>query len=348
MVRRLFWSVGLAALCFEAQSLQVHTEVTSRGNASLACDNLERAESKDDLHVVYSTNLGEVEGLKASLASLACTAKTPQALTVHVLIQQKFQKYFKAAFGIPAPCDGRRTANGVVVRLHTIDKLPIIKPPGQRGLLAVENFARFYLHKLIHAKVAIYLDSDTIIKADLSPLRDQLLQSGKTAGFVERESPQGPMLLKEFLRSPKFCHWPAKRRWDLLGQRPAYNIGVFAANLERWSQMQVARRVESLIAQNGKCRLKLWTGVTQPPMLLAFFDHPKGPDDFVVYNSTWNAVDLGWRKKLERKELAGKNVLHWNRLGKPWKLKGALYQDLWKPDRQRFEHLFTQGCSKIH
>lgn len=320
----------------------------SPGDLGVSCNDAHpNADSPDMLHVVYASDVQQVEGVQASVASVVSSAAKPEELTIHIMVQNKFAKEFKERFGLHPICQGTVTVTGVLIRVHSVDpkliEKAIAKIPQnvkkERGAIdVIENFARFYMHKVLpdKAQVVVYLDADTIVQADLAQLRNQLLQSGKTAGFVKRST---TVLMEMFLRTPKDCEWEGRARWKRLMKRSAYNVGVFAVNLQRWQETHALERVEAIIAAHNRCNGRLWVGGSQPPLLLAFLDHPEDqPDDFVVFDSAWNAGDLGWKKDLNKGKLSTKSVLHWNGNKKPWK-EGGLYQDLWLPHRQRFDSL---------
>merc|ERR1712178_352409 len=96
-------------------------------------------------------------------------------------------------------------------------------------------------------------------------------------------------------------------------KKPAYNVGVFAVNLERWHRFRYYEKVENLVAQHNKCNGKLWIGGSQPPLLLALLNHPSDEkEDFIVFPAAWNGDGLGWRKGIPADKLKKKYVLHWN------------------------------------
>ena len=46
--------------------------------------------------------------------------------------------------------------------------------------------------------------------------------------------------------------------------------------------------------------------------------------DFMIFDATWNAVDLGWRENMAVETLASKFILHWNGKRKPWHEAGVV------------------------
>merc|ERR1711974_87865 len=109
--------------------------------------------------------------------------------------------------------------------------------------------------------IVIYLDVDTIVQADPTILRDTLLASNKTVGFVKRSD--FPMLKIIY---PSDCTlprnhlklWTWRRR---LRREVAYNVGVFAVNLGRWKRLGVARLVEALVQMQIHSLVRMATRV---------------------------------------------------------------------------------------
>lgn len=313
------------------------------GGAGECTDSHPNADSPGMLHVVFASDISQMEGVQASVASIVASTAAPEELTVHILVQRKWAKEFKESFGLRPECQGTVTVTGVLIRVHEIDGQLILRSVAkvpkhllkQRGAIdSVENFARFYMHLVLEHTVVVYLDADTIVQADLAELRKQLLASGKTIGFVARKD----IRMEKFLRKSKHCDVRIPN-YNKLFSMTAYNVGVFAVNLQRWSEQRVAERVEDLVSQHNACGGKLWDGGSQPPLLLAFLSRPAGaPEDFIVFDEAWNTGDLGWRRNLEEKKLRTKYVLHWNGNQKPWKENG-LYRNLWLPHRAKFNSL---------
>jgi len=303
------------------------------------------ADSPDMLHVVFASDENQVEGVQASVASVVSATASPEELTIHIIVQGQSLSTFKARFGIRPDCHATVSVTGVLIKVHAVDGQLIEKAVAkvssnlrkERGAIDTpENFARFYMHLILERAVVIYLDADTIVQADLAELRKQLLASGKTIGFVSREN---EVKMDKFLRKPKGCSAQLGASWKTLMSLQAYNVGVFAVNLQRWKDQRVVERVEELVRQHNRCGGKLWVGGSQPPLLLAFLNLKQGEDkDYIVFPPEWNYGDLGWRTTMSASKLKSKKVLHWNGNKKPWNPDG-LYTELWQPHFQRFDSL---------
>mmetsp|Transcript_38911 Transcript_38911/g.70184 ORF Transcript_38911/g.70184 Transcript_38911/m.70184 type:complete len:827 (-) Transcript_38911:39-2519(-) len=330
----------------EAEASEAVSSDDVSGSGDADCQDVHpNADSPDMLHVVFASDASQLEGVQASVASIVESTATPEELTVHIMVQGKWLTDFKEKFGIGTECSGTVTMTGVLIKLHAVDgqlieravakvSKSILKERGQ--IDTVENFARFYMHLILDGKVVIYLDADTIVQADLADLRKQLLESGKTVGFVAREH---PVKMDKFLKKPKDCSFQLGAKWSKLTSLPAYNVGVFAVNLQRWKDQRAAERVEELVRQHNRCGGKLWVGGSQPPLLLAFLNlKPGETEDYIVFDAAWNYDGLGWRKDIKKEKLKTKKVLHWNGNRKPWNSDG-LYKDIWAPHRSAFDSL---------
>ncbi|CAJ1440239.1 unnamed protein product [Effrenium voratum] len=303
------------------------------------------ADSPDMLHVVFASDANQAEGVQASVASVVSSTASPDELTIHIIVQGKSLNDFKARFGIRPECQATVSVTGVLIKVHSVDGQLIEKAVAkvssslrkERGAIDTpENFARFYMHLILERAVVIYLDADTIVQADLAELRKQLLASGRTIGFVARDH---EVKMDKFLKKPKGCSAQLGASWKKLISLQAYNVGVFAVNLQRWKEQHVAERVEELVTQHNRCGGQLWVGGSQPPLLLAFLNLKQGEEkDYIVFPAEWNYGDLGWRTNLAQAKLQSKKILHWNGNRKPWTSDG-LYKEVWLPHRQRFDSL---------
>jgi lipopolysaccharide biosynthesis glycosyltransferase len=228
----------------------------------------------DALHVVYSADVRMIKGLQASMSSAITSASDPAQLVFHVLVQAERKPDFAKAFGLPEDCSATVTPKGTQIQFVGFEEKDLHNTVAaisqgirsERGALdSVENFARFYMHRLVPGvEVAIYLDADTIVQRDLRHLRTTLLTSNKTVGFVAR---------------PEWDHATMRGQLNLsagtwsteLLDTTAYNAGVFAVNLKRWAEHGISERIDKLVHRHNECGGKLWLGGSQPPMLLAFF-----------------------------------------------------------------------------
>jgi len=326
------WQGGDILFCISGCLTSSHASVPAR----LADQG--RAFHDTKTHVVYSGDEDVVEGLKASIASCIYAADTPSDLVIHVMVQGKLIKGIQKALQMDA--NKRKTSSGAVIELHEIPAHLVQHDRGEmqaqirreRGQLDdPEVYARVYMDQIVpHVGVAIWLDADTIVRKDLRELQQRLLGSGKTIGFVNRATKMYP----DFLTGK--CMPLMGVSWQRLKNLTAYNTGVFAVNLRRWADAKATSRFEELVRLQNDCPGGLWKGGSQPPLTLTFQLHRHGEeDDFILFEEEWNSLGLGMRSI---SSVVGKNVLHWNGLGKPWKRNG-LNKAIWQDYRHRYDDL---------
>lgn len=321
--------------------------------ANLTCiepDSMMPAEDANGLHVVYACAPDQIAGLQASIASVIASSMAPRRVTVHLLVLEELLEDFLGDFGLPieadvAPCLATMLLGGSRVRIHPINRTLVSRAVAhvpqkvlvERGAInSVENFARFYMHVILEHTIVIYLDTDTIVQADLFRLQQLLSESGQTIGFVARE---GNVTMDNFLRSPQVCdvtEYSALSDWSALRSKPAYNVGVLAVNLKRWAALRVTQRIEALVTLHNACDGGLWIGGSQAPLLLVFLSVQKGSlPEYTVFDAAWNGVDLGWKTDIGSEALGEKLVLHWNGKHKPW-LDIGLHREVWMTHCQHF------------
>lgn len=284
------------------------------------------ADSPEMLHAVWAPDISQLEGVAASVASVVASTTSP--LTVHIVVRQKFLGGFKERFGARGECRSTVTTGGVLIRIYGIDAQLGQRPVAQTLLKqrGPENFARFYMHLVLERTIVIYLDADAIVQADLGQLRKELKASGKTIGFVNRTSSAKMEQLVGSEKALRVCGLEVPEMAKLMSAT-AYDVGVYAVDLQRWADAGVSRRVEELVAQHTACGGKMWIGGSQPLLLLAFFARkPDEPEDFTVFE---NVGDLGWRDDPKEKALRTNGNL------KPWN-EGGLNASRSRPHRDRF------------
>lgn len=306
------------------------------GGAPLCHDGEDAGADPDLLHVVYACDLKQMVGLQASVASLLASTSEPSRLTVHIIVSNDGAGELASAFGVWFPCLSTRTSNGAIVRLHVVDDKMFEQGMAEvsssdlalgGALNSAENFARFYMHLLIkNLPIVIYLDADTIVQSDLGQLRTELRESGGTVGFAERSPPEtlGYMLKA----SPGCSH--GQIRSDA-NSKKLFNVGMVVIDLKRWKEQGYAETIEGYVQSHNECSTGLWRGGSQVPMLLALQNKPRDePDDFAVFDSSWNTVGFGWNTTYYHEDIRNAKVLHWNGAEKPWKASG-LYRSTWQP-----------------
>mmetsp|Transcript_2349 Transcript_2349/g.4965 ORF Transcript_2349/g.4965 Transcript_2349/m.4965 type:complete len:371 (-) Transcript_2349:176-1288(-) len=319
-----------------AQAAHIHEHQTS-----LAPCPKEPADEEDRVHVIFSTNLNQVEGLLACTASAITATSVP--VTFHIAVQEEPLPTFKRKLGMRQECQTMRGPKGSFIRFYLIDPSKVVvEPDGHRGrpdYAVVEMYARLHFHNFIGPITAIYLDVDTIVQGDLKLFWDAFVASGKTLAFVEYSGQQHPVRLH-----PEVCplRFPPHTDVAALLREHEYNNGVYAVDLARWSARNISGLVEDFMAQQNACKEYAYDGGSQVPMNLAFLARPKDEEpDYIVVDSSWNFVHVGV-KPFPRHILRRAGIIHWTGTRKPW-LENGLAKDVWRAHRHAFDAMFLSG-----
>jgi len=323
--------------------LQIGHEALEPLTGARCFDGQEIAADPATVHVVWASNHGQAEGLKASIASAINATSSP--LVAHVLVQRGKAKSFGHFFGIAAGCRSARLGARGVLQLHAFDAdvvadtRPDPNTKWKWRLDVVENFARFHMHTLIpNMKVVIYLDADTIVNADLTVLRDEFAASGSTIGFAQLP---GVFMGRALSGSPA-CNFTTPEKWEELRKLPSYNAGVFVVDLERWARHHVLEHIEDLVRKQRACHEgELFAGGSQLLLLMALYTAKDGlAQEIAEFEGSWNLAGLGYRTKCGNCTLEHGNILHWSGAAKPW-LPDGLYRHMWQPHREHYDELIA-------
>eukprot|EP00428_Durinskia_dybowskii_P046572 CAMPEP_0170353380 /NCGR_PEP_ID=MMETSP0116_2-20130129/78006_1 /TAXON_ID=400756 /ORGANISM="Durinskia baltica, Strain CSIRO CS-38" /LENGTH=283 /DNA_ID=CAMNT_0010607315 /DNA_START=156 /DNA_END=1004 /DNA_ORIENTATION=- len=251
---------------------------------------------EDRVHVIYSTNMNDLEGLLASVSSAVRSTSLP--VKVHLLVREELAPAFKREFGITPDCQAKLGAKGSMAIIHLIDGVKVrwtkLGYDRRAGLNTAEAYARYYAHNMMERTVAIYLDVEH-----------------RTIGSRLR---------------PKVCalKFPDGTDMENFLRQPEYNNGVFAVDLQRWAEKNITMRVEGFVAQQEACNHSAYEGGDQVPMLLAFLARPKAEvPEYAILNASWNTKDLGYKLKMDPNIPRQGKILHWNGRRKPWQGSGG-------------------------
>eukprot|EP00933_Yihiella_yeosuensis_P053019 TRINITY_DN5116_c8_g1_i1.p1 TRINITY_DN5116_c8_g1~~TRINITY_DN5116_c8_g1_i1.p1 ORF type:complete len:403 (+),score=57.43 TRINITY_DN5116_c8_g1_i1:154-1362(+) len=326
------------------------------------CSNgLHDAKDPKMVHVVYSADQHQIEGLKASMASLILASSNPALLTIHLLLRPELLSYMQDVLKIPRHCNSIiNDKTGTLIRLHQLDLHRIEKTVTHvpsKAKRNPENYARFFMDTVIDPNlVVIYLDADTIVRTDLGFMKDQLISSGKTVAFVDRATTVSDYKFSYFMISPDHCNADLGTPWEELSKKTVYNVGVLAVDLKRWKEAKALDRVQKVIDLHNNCPGDgfLRNTGSQLPLVAAFVSHPQDEqDDYIVVKSAFNVDGFG---KHDVREIAPTlrfdhlldptgTILHWTGPGKPW-LPNGFNQKLWKPYREQFSSVFQEELSQ--
>lgn len=250
-------------------------------------------EGKLDLvHVAYSSNARQFPGILLSITSLARHTKNPDMIVIHMIVSdedresaRELERCYYRGF------DERRALPKLV--LHTLHPLGFsLGSIGHRwrpDLLAQPHtFVRFYLHEYLPlAPRVIWLDSDTIVRADLTPLYRMKMQHPIAAALESGQKKKGRLFL-------------AKKWLNQSNESLEWNTGVVVFDLDRW-------RSENITAE-----CEMWTirvrGVAgdQIAMNLALYDRIDTITDWRWNLRGWNSMRPPWFC------LEPAKILHWS------------------------------------
>jgi len=298
------------------------------------------------LDVAWASDEHQIGGLKASLASAIEAVEGP--VRAHVMVLRSELPRFEKLFGIRPGCLSVEAATDkAVVILHPFDadlvnkSVPMLPPSllnERGGLDAPEQAVRLYMHQLFEgSKYVVWLDCDTIVRKDLTPLRTKLAESGRTIGFADRWKRKS---LHKMMNTSNPCNFEPELFEGLLNFSN-YNSGVYVVNLDLWARNGIAERIEDFVSKHNACGGRLWYAADQVPLLMSFFlPVLKGEaEDFSVFGATWNVDGFGCREEVEPERIELAHVMHWTGAHKPW-LADGWHRQLWLPHLERFSDLF--------
>ncbi|KAG8468544.1 hypothetical protein KFE25_013627 [Diacronema lutheri] len=202
---------------------------------------------------------------------------------------------------------------------------------GTQRLTSAYNWFRWYAHLTLgaHARKFVYLDCDTLVRADVAALADIELASS-TYGRAAIGAVFTPQPLRAFLcqRTRTIQKWalvrPDRTRVPLLSDEVhALNAGVLVFDADEWARQRTLEvwHALQLRSRAGGC---LWKIAGQPELQLIFGER------IAQLDPRWNHGWLGSTAWLLRERgdafvrewahaaAAQAYVLHWNGPLKPW------------------------------
>ncbi|MCO5584562.1 hypothetical protein L7F22_038492 [Adiantum nelumboides] len=197
--------------------------------------------------------------------------------------------------------------------------------------LSMLNHLRFYLPE-IYPKLdkILFLDDDIVVQKDLTSLWSIDLH-GNVNGAVETCGEtfhrfdkylnfSNPLIANNF--NPNACGW-------------AYGMNMF--NLKEWKRRDITSIYHRW--QNLNEQRDLWKLGTLPPGLITFYNltHP--------LDKSWHVLGLGYDPHIEREDIEGAAVVHYNGNMKPWlDLSMSRYRPYWTK-YVNYRNLFLQQCN---
>ncbi|XP_051139099.1 polygalacturonate 4-alpha-galacturonosyltransferase-like [Andrographis paniculata] len=196
--------------------------------------------------------------------------------------------------------------------------------------LSMLNHLRFYLPQ-VYPKLdkILFLDDDIVVQKDLTGLWAVDLH-GKVNGAVETCGESfhrfdkylnfsNPHIARNF--NPNDCGW-------------AYGMNIF--DLKEWKKKDITGIYHKW--QNMNEDRTLWKLGTLPPGLITFYGltHP--------LNKSWHVLGLGYNPSVDRSEIEGAAVVHYNGNMKPWlELAMARYKSYWTK-YIKHDHPYMRSC----
>lgn len=196
--------------------------------------------------------------------------------------------------------------------------------------LSMLNHLRFYLPQ-VYPKLdkILFLDDDIVVQKDLTGLWSVDLH-GKVNGAVETCG-------ESFHRFDKYLNFSnphIARNFDPNACGWAYGMNIF--DLKEWKKKDITGIYHKW--QNMNEDRVLWKLGTLPPGLITFYGltHP--------LEKSWHVLGLGYNPSVDRSEIDGAAVVHYNGNMKPWlELAMTKYRSYWTK-YIKFDHPYLRNC----
>lgn len=167
----------------------------------------------------------------------------------------------------------------------------------------VMNFARIYIPLYFDVESYLYLDVDTIVKANIFNINNEIAESNTALWAVRNDS------IEFYIKGEK-----VKKR--------SINGGVYYVNVKSWIDLDATKKCEDLMKKNKNSRIPLYTLGTQPMLELVFGNGVGELDE------RWNVYHLGWKENISETKIENAFILHWNGAMKGWRSDGY-YKYYW-------------------
>lgn len=279
------------------------------------------------VHVVYASNRGHFQGLLASMLSLSRRLAAPRSCHIHVLVERGLMDQARRVAG----CFQRELAELPAipeVTLHELRPVPFNVSsffyvnffPGHdaRHCLHPETFARFYLDEYLpRVPRVLWLDTDTIVRADVRPLYQMRLRHVLAA--VPLPASMDAYLANFYMHK----HLPKSFDRTRLESTHRFNAGILLLDLDRWREEKVSGTLERWV--------RMYHGLDGDQLALNLEFH----DRYAHLDWRWNTDGLGhypWR--IPEACADGGKIYHWSGRLKPW--NASLRFPL--PNDHLFEH----------
>lgn len=284
-------------------------------------------------HVVYTADSTVFGALLRSMESLSVHLSAPENCTIHLIVPQVdhekalslaqcFRQRLQAAGHLPE------------VVIHDVRPTPIAAAYPDRTDLQghAAAYARLFLPEYLpNVSRVVYLDSDTLLRGDLTPLFEMPLTHALAA--VEEGTSFNDLWAKwypgltQYVRDPKGS---------------IFNDGVLILDIQRWRAENITGDIQNWAVNAGaavddQLLLNLEFQVSKD------FDRlPHQWNDFRVRPTGW--PDHGWSDEMAPEDwLSNAQVLHWTG-PKPWNSDDGSSKQQWM---QQYRNLWEVPGSNV-
>mmetsp|Transcript_28423 Transcript_28423/g.57457 ORF Transcript_28423/g.57457 Transcript_28423/m.57457 type:complete len:346 (-) Transcript_28423:4-1041(-) len=277
------------------------------------------------IHVVYSGDASFFPGLLHSMLSLARHLERPASCTIHVVVAREELPRAEAVVG----CFRRELAHLPsipAVELHELRPPPFdvgaLRSAGLPAALSrmanPYTFVRFYVHEYLPAaRRALWLDMDTIVKADVAPLFRMAMRHPVAAAYSTV-----PLWSAFWWR----LHVPSAGEHFVAGSA-TFNAGVLVLDLQQWRSGDISRALAGWLNVTGG------TYSDQAAFVLEFQGR------FDVLDWRWNFYQF--HMLMPRNCVGEARIVHYPGHEKPWNSKA-------RPFKLFFEYSPRSKCSALN
>lgn len=248
----------------------------------------------ETVHILYASDAGGFVGLLSSMLSVARNLRDPRSTIIHLVVPVEDQPLAADLVSCfehelddlsERPKVVLHEALDLTFDLGALDSEWILK---SRLRFVKSTWVRMYMDRyLMNVRRVIYLDTDTIVNADLAPMYRMRMQSAVAASWE-------PPLHYRACFANKGLPIQGNVSWS-------FNAGVLLVDLERYVSLGVLQEMEKWINATGGCwgdQLALTLGLRGEVDPLPWAWHVKGIGGHSMMMFQQPCLDLG-------------NVFHW-------------------------------------
>uniref|UniRef100_A0A7S2H2R0 Hexosyltransferase n=1 Tax=Alexandrium andersonii TaxID=327968 RepID=A0A7S2H2R0_9DINO len=273
----------------------------------------------------------------SSLISLSRSLERPRECSVHIVVSEEdadaardLLECFRVELG---------TSNVPAVQVHALSSEAVPFDPSRitshpHLSHSKSAFFRFYLGELLpEVDRVLYLDTDTIVRADVGQLYRMPMEHA-IACVHERALLDKFLLVQSVNTTSLLQHMPDRTL-------PQLQTGVALLDLQKWRADGIAEALTEWPKRLGAYNVQMIFGLE--------FHFQRGHD---TLDEAWDLYGLGLHSGVERwisatpdwtpAQLAAAKILHYSGSKKPWSSrsrnsKTAMYQDLYAPYAPRHQ-----------